>query len=90
MIETLPAILPFLIPILGILLGFAVVAGIFVVQPLTKALSQLAERQDTVASAGAERRLEALEERMASLEGTLERVAAAQDFHRKLERGPDG
>jgi hypothetical protein len=90
MLETLPATLPFMIPILGILLGFAVVAGIFVVQPLTKALSQLAERQGDPTAGGAERRLESLEARMASMEGTLERLVAVQEFHRELEGGAVG
>jgi len=88
MLEALIPIMPFMIPILGILLGFAVVAGIFIVQPLTKALTQLAERQGQVApGTPADKRLEALEDRMAAIEGSLERLASAQEFDRKLGSG---
>lgn len=86
MVEALVPIMPFMIPILGILLGFTVVAGIFIVQPLTRALTQLAERQGQDASPD-DSRLAALEDRMAAIEGSLERLVAAQEFDRKLGSG---
>ncbi len=89
MIESLPAILPFMIPILGLLLGLVVVVGIFIVQPLTKALSQLAQSQRDAPSRVPEQRLEALDARLASLESALERVVAIQEFHGELKRGDE-
>lgn len=86
MAEALVAIMPFMIPILGILLGFTVVVGIFIVQPLTKALTQIAERSD-LGPASVDGRFAALEDRMAAIEGSLQRLAAAQEFDRSLGSG---
>jgi hypothetical protein len=85
--ETLPAILPFLIPILGILLGGMVVAGIFVVQPLVRALEKLADAPNRGPAGAAHAEME---ERLSRVEDHLQRLEARQEFDRALGSGPDG
>lgn len=86
--EYLPAILPLMVPILGILLGFVILAGIFIVQPVVKALTKLAERPGVPGAASdTEAELRALSRRMASLEETLSRLADERRFDAELRSG---
>src|SRR5690606_36928377 len=85
--ETLPDILALLIPVLALLIGLVIIAGIFLVQPLVRAISRLAE----VRQGGSLEVLPAatarLEERVAMLESTLEKVLEEREFERQLRAG---
>lgn len=85
--DTLPDILALLIPVLALLAGLIVLAGIFLVQPLVRAISRLAD----VRQVGSGMQLPAasahLEERVAQLESALERVLQEREFDRQLRAG---
>lgn len=86
--DQLPAILPFMIPILGLLLGFVVVAAIFVVQPIVNALTKLSERPQALAPVPEmEAELRSLARRVGSLEDTLGRIEEERRFDRELGAG---
>lgn len=85
--ENLPGILPFMIPILGIFLGFAVVVGIFVVQPVLKAVDRWVEVQERIAAGSPDDRIALLSDRFDRLEARVQELSDARDFDRALGRG---
>lgn len=84
MLEVLPGIMPFLIPITALLVGGAVIGSIFVVDPIVKALTKLAESNQARLAGQAERDLRQLEERLDRIEGALQRLIEEQRFDREL------
>lgn len=90
MLDSLPAILPLLIPILALLIGLVVVGGIVVVQPLIKAITRLADAQLTASPGRPELEGRRIEDRLARLEVAIERLAEAHDFERQLHAGETG
>jgi hypothetical protein len=78
-------VLPLLIPIIAVSIPLVVVAGRFVVQPITSAVLKLAESQAAAKNAAPlEQRLAYTEERLARLEKTLETLVEEQRFTREL------
>lgn len=87
--EQLPAILPFMIPILGILLGFIVVGAIFVVHPLVKVLNRWVDTQETLAGRGSDERIQMLAERVDYLESRVLTLSEARAFEAELRSPQD-
>jgi hypothetical protein len=88
-VEALPDILPFMIPILGILLGFVVIAGIFIVRPIVEALTKLSENPNSSFNARAafDGQLYDLSRRVEEIEKSLERLHEVHRFERELAEG---
>jgi hypothetical protein len=78
-------ILPLLIPIIAVSIPLVVVAGRFVVQPITTAVLKLAESQSAAKNAAPlEQRLAYTEDRLARLEKALGTILEDQKFTREL------
>jgi len=86
--ELIIGALPLLIPVLALSIGLVVVVGGVIVQPLTKALVRLADAQSVPRTEPTGQRVTELENRVASLERTLEQVLEEQYFQRELQSGP--
>ncbi|MGH7467147.1 MAG: hypothetical protein ACRENP_04090 [Longimicrobiales bacterium] len=76
-----------LIPIMALLIPLTVVASIFIVQPVVKALTRLAEVQNSRPKQVTEHGPTDLEQRMAHIERMLQRVLEDQEFQRQLRSG---
>jgi hypothetical protein len=76
-----------LIPIMALAIPLVVVTSIFLVQPLVRVLTRLAETQSNRAGIGGDARTAELEQRLSQIERTLQRVVEEQDFHRQLRSG---
>lgn len=78
-----------LIPIMGIGVALVAVAGRTIVQPIIAAVLKYHEQQKAPLPdhAGVERRLAALEDRLASMESSMDRVLADRDFYLQLQAG---
>lgn len=85
--NTLPEMLPFLMPVLGMLIGFVVIGGIFVVHPIVRALTRLGDAYLSSRSTTDDAAVHQLERRMARLEDALQRVLEHQAFDRELRSG---
>ena len=88
MLESLTEILPLLIPVLALLIGLVIIGGLFVFQPLPKAITILADAQGPrLASPESDPRQ--IEQRIASLEGALHALLEEREFERGLHAGTD-
>lgn len=85
--ETLPAILPLMIPIISLLIGLVIVGSIFIVHPIVQAITKMAEAHQNNAGTLSSADVQQLEARIGSLEETLHRVLEAQEFERALRSG---
>ena len=85
--ETLPAILPLMIPILALLIGLVIIGSIFIVHPIVQAITRFAEAHQNSAGSLSPAEVQQLEARIGSLEETLHRVLEAQEFERALKKG---
>jgi hypothetical protein len=87
--EQLPQILPFMIPILGILLGFFIVASLLVVNPIVKVLRQNLEvQQERMKGRSSGDQVQMLADRVESLEDAVRRLSEERSFDRELRAGP--
>lgn len=84
MLEALPGIMPFLIPITALVVGGVVVGSIFVVSPIVKALTKLAETNQAKLAGQAERDVRQLEERLDRIEDALQQLIEDRRFDREL------
>lgn len=85
--ETLPAILPLMIPIISLLIGGVIVGSIFIVHPIVQAITKIAEAHQNSSGALSAAEVQQLEARLGALEETLHRVLEAQEFERALRSG---
>lgn len=79
-----------LIPIMGIGVALVAVTGRVIVQPIVNALLRYAEQQkgpQLTDTSQLERRLAAVEDRLASMESSMDRVLADRDFYLQLQAG---
>ena len=85
--DHLPEILPFAMPIMGMGIGFVIISSIFLVGPIVKALTRLADAYISNRSTMDQTHVQRLEGRLATLENALERVIEHLDFERALRSG---
>jgi hypothetical protein len=76
-----------IIPMMALSIPIIAVTSRTIVQPLVKALTRLADHQQGRGERTTDQRTLELEKRIASLEGTLERILEEQEFQRELLRG---
>jgi hypothetical protein len=83
-------IIRLIIPIMALMIPLTVVGSIFIVQPVVKALTRLAEAQNSRPRLAGEQGTTDLEQRLANLERMLQRVLEDQEFQRQLRGGTPG
>ena len=84
-------VLVMLIPVIGVSIPLVVVAGRFVVQPIVNAVVKHSEaRNAPVDPALVGQRMDAIEERLAQIERSMDRLVEEQAFHRQLASGRSG
>jgi hypothetical protein len=76
-----------IIPMMALSIPIIAVTSRTLVQPLVRALTRLAEQQQGRGDRTTDHRALELEQRIASLERTLERILEEQEFQRELLRG---
>lgn len=79
-----------LIPIMGIGVALVAVTGRVIVQPIIQAVLRMSEQQRGLHSpdtARFEQRIAALEDRLAGMEGSIDRLLADRDFYLQLQAG---
>lgn len=76
-----------IIPMMALAIPLVVVTSRFIVQPVVKALTRLSDQSQGRADRTTDQRALELEQRMSSLERTLERILEEQEFQRELLHG---
>jgi hypothetical protein len=89
MLESFADVLPMLIPVLALLIGLVVIGGIFIVQPLVKAITRLVDAQDQRFASVADQKTHRLEQQIASLERAVHALTEEREFDRGLRAGSE-
>lgn len=75
------------IPVIALLIALVGATGSLIVKPLVQALARLTEAQPKLHGGASDPSVLDLEQRIISLERTLERVLEEQEFERELQSG---
>lgn len=79
-----------LIPIMGIGVALVAVTGRVIIQPIVNAVMRLSEQQRSAVPpdvSALEQRMRRMEERLAGMETSMDRMLADRDFYLQLQSG---